>query len=135
MDQFSREETKSKTLLLGAFSVFLLSDVALTMLTKDFLPGLVRLVLTIALMYFVASGYRWAKWLIIGLCTAAALLGIGLASYFNSVHYGIRATFLTMSIFLLLFSLYLAANRNINSYLDKVRNKRVSSSNESEYER
>jgi hypothetical protein len=76
----SPEQRRGRILLLVIFVVFVLIDLLLIVLKASqqglvaILPSCIRVCLTIALMYAIWIGQRWARWLFVALMYAASFL-------------------------------------------------------------
>jgi hypothetical protein len=74
------EQRRGRTLLLIVFIVFVLLDLALIALQASqqkldgMLSSCIRVCLSIALMYAVWRGQRWARWLFVALMYVASVL-------------------------------------------------------------
>lgn len=70
---------QARNTLLYLFLGLMLLDLLLITLAGD-LWALIRILLAAVLMYFVMRGYRWAKWLLVGLLSllVVALVGLGM---------------------------------------------------------
>jgi hypothetical protein len=63
--------------LLLLFGVFCLLDIVLVALARD-VWAIGRILFTIVVLYFMLQGRRWAKWLLVSICSllAAALVAL-----------------------------------------------------------
>ena len=65
------------------FLVLLILDAALIVLTAD-LWAVGRIVFTAIIMFFTLQGYRWAKWLLIGILSLVVVALVGLLAALGS---------------------------------------------------
>lgn len=77
MSTSAAAELQARNQLIGMFVALCCLDLVLLILARD-LWAMGRLLFTIVVMYLVLKGYRWAKWLLIGIlsCVAVALLAL-----------------------------------------------------------
>ncbi len=114
---YSPEMLRAKNILVALFAVFLVSDLALIVAVGDPME-LIRMVLTIGLMYFVVIGKPWAKWTMIVLGGVAAIIGIvfGALLLLRGVPIGAMALF-GMALWVSVVPTYLLLSKNLKEYL------------------
>ena len=117
---FTPEEAKAKKLLLTIFVLFLFLDGVMVLYTQEYLTGIVRLLLTGLLMYFVMQGHKWAKWLTIVFCGISALLVLFFAVYIASNSVSVASVLILFGFGFSSMSIYLIKNKNINKYFETV---------------
>ena len=57
---------KARNKLLALFVLLTVLDIVLVAVSKD-LWAIGRIIFTVAVMYFVMQGHKWAKWLLVGI--------------------------------------------------------------------
>ena len=73
----SASAIKARNKLLTLFIVLTVLDIVLVAVSKD-LWAIVRVVFTVAVMYLVMQGYKWAKWLLVGILSLVVVSLIAL---------------------------------------------------------
>jgi len=116
MNFLSKDENRSRKILLSLFLLFLILDVIVIFISKEYFSGVIRLGLTIVLMYYVISGYVWAKWVLVVCCILAFLICLVFGIYFIPVNVYIGFGILFFGFLILLFVMYLVKNKNVNQY-------------------
>jgi hypothetical protein len=80
MIQPDQSALKARNRLLAMFLLLCILDVALVIAAQD-RWAIGRILLTVVVMYFVIQGRKWAKWLLVGICSllVVSLIAIVLA--------------------------------------------------------
>jgi O-antigen ligase len=73
MTQHEAISGKARNTLAAIFVALSVLDAALVPISRDWY-SIGRILLTIVVMYFVWQGRKWAKWLLIGICSLVAIL-------------------------------------------------------------
>ncbi len=73
MTQHEAISGKARNTLATMFVALSVLDAALVPISRDWY-SIGRILLTIVVMYFVWQGRKWAKWLLIGICSLVAIL-------------------------------------------------------------
>jgi peptidoglycan/LPS O-acetylase OafA/YrhL len=73
MTQYEQSSIKARNKLSAMFLALCILDSALVYISHD-KYSIGRILLTIVLMYFVLQGRKWAKWLLIGICSLVVIL-------------------------------------------------------------
>jgi O-antigen ligase len=73
MTQHEAISGKARNTLATIFVALSVLDAALVPISRDWY-SIGRILLTIVVMYFVWQGKKWAKWLLIGICSLVAIL-------------------------------------------------------------
>jgi O-antigen ligase len=73
MTQYEQSSIKARNKLSAMFLVLCILDSALVYISHD-KYSIGRILLTIVVMYFVLQGRKWAKWLLIGICSLVVIL-------------------------------------------------------------
>ncbi len=91
-------------------------DATLVMIARD-RWAIGRILLTILVMYFVLQGRKWAKWLMIGICSLLAVIlvamVIALRSKLSTV---LILGSLILAVLSSIITIYMASSRDLNTY-------------------
>ncbi len=106
---------KAKSKLIWIFAGFLTFDLVMILIDQDY-RGLIRLVLTVLLMYLALQGQKWAKWLIV----VFASLGIPVSLLVTIAHETMIEMFLSLILFFLDVTLvvHLTRSKPLDRYFD-----------------
>jgi hypothetical protein len=77
MTQIEESALKARNILFTMFLVLCTLDITLVMIAKD-RWAIGRILLTIIVMYFVMQGHKWAKWLLMGICSLVVVILIAM---------------------------------------------------------
>ncbi|HIK18117.1 MAG TPA: hypothetical protein IGS53_22905 [Leptolyngbyaceae cyanobacterium M33_DOE_097] len=125
MTQLDASALQARNRLITLFVLFCLLDIAVVILAKD-AWAIIRILLTIALMYFVIQGRKWAKWLMIGLCSVLVVTLIALIIALSS---RLSLTLIAGSAILgglsAAIAIYIATNNDLNRYFAYKRHART----------
>jgi hypothetical protein len=77
MTQPDRSALQARNILLVMFVLLCVLDVALVVMAQD-KWAIGRILPTIVVMYFVIQGRKWAKWLLMGICSLLAVVLIAM---------------------------------------------------------
>jgi O-antigen ligase len=121
MTQPDRSAVHARNLLLAMFVLLCLLDVALVVIARD-RWAIGRILPTIVVMYFVIQGRKWAKWLLIGICSSLVVVLIAMMVALASR----LSTLLLVGSAILAFlsatiAIYLASNKDLNRYFSAQR--------------
>lgn len=126
MSQLAPSAFKARNTLITLFAAFCLLDALLIVMVQDWW-AVGRILLIVALMYFVVQGRKWAKWLLV---TSFSLLTLVLLAFLTVLGPKLAASlqmeprlatvFIAGSWILVLLSFvtlfYLIANQDLNRY-------------------
>jgi hypothetical protein len=102
--------------LLAMFLVFCILDITLVIIARD-KWAIGRILLTIVVMYFVLQGRKWAKWLLIGICSFLAIILITMVLLLNSKLSTILIVgSLIMAILSAIIPVYMLSSRDLTRY-------------------
>lgn len=73
MTQLDQSALKARNQLFAMFLLLCILDVVLVIMAQD-RWAIGRILVTIVVMYFVMQGRKWAKWLLIGICSLLVVL-------------------------------------------------------------
>lgn len=114
---------RARNILLSMFALIFLLSILMAILNFN-LGGIVRLALTLGLMWCVLLGYVWAKWiLVVFLVLASILIFVVSLGYFEQ---NLIAGLLTLSIggLYVTVSTYLVRSEELEEYFKTLRNSR-----------
>jgi O-antigen ligase len=83
MIQPDRSILSARNRLLAMFLVLCILDITLVIISRD-KWAIGRILLTIVVMYFVLQGRKWAKWLLIGICSFLVIILITMVLLLSS---------------------------------------------------
>lgn len=108
---------KAKKILFGLFVGHILVE-AVIVASLDRVPGLVRMILTLLLMYQVFQGKLWAQRLMAGLSFVSAmfLFKSGADEFQNTIT--IFASIIALGCFFLTISLYMLMSKDLRRYFE-----------------
>lgn len=116
MLQLDASVLRARNNLLVMFLLLCVLDVTLVVLARD-LWAIGRILFTIVVMYFVIQGRKWAKWLLIGICSllvvALIAMVMALSSKLSSI---LIAGSLIMAILSAMIALYMIKSDDLNRY-------------------
>ncbi len=108
---------KARNILLTMFVVICILDITLVAIARD-KWAIGRILLTIVVMYFVLQGRKWAKYLLIAICSLLAVLLIAMVLALSSKLSTILIVgSLIMVILCVIIPIYMATNKDLNRYL------------------
>lgn len=116
MTQLDRSALKARNNLLAMFVLLCILDATLVIVARD-RWAIGRILSTIVVMYFVMQGQKWAKWLLISICS---LLVVMLAALVIARGYKL-STFLIagssiLAVLSAIIAIYMAASKDLNRY-------------------
>ena len=107
---------KARNKLLAMFLLLCILDAALVIIAQD-RWAIGRILLTIVVMYFVMQGRKWAKWLLMGICS---LLAIVLTTLVFTLSSNLSTVLIVGSLLLVVLSalipIYMASSKDLNRY-------------------
>ncbi|MBD2204848.1 hypothetical protein H6G33_13265 [Calothrix sp. FACHB-1219] len=117
MLQIDRGALKARNTLFIMFLVLCLLDITLVTIARD-KWAIGRILFTIGVMYFVFQGRKWAKWLMIGICSFLTVIlvtmVIALISKLSSL---LIVGSLIMAVLSAVIAIYMANSKDLNRYL------------------
>lgn len=116
MSTLSASAIKARNNLLTLFIVLIVLDIILVAVSRD-LWAIGRIVFTVAVMYLVVQGYRWAKWLLVGILS---LVVVSLIALVVALHSKLSTFLIVGSLVMILLSIVtgfiLIRDRNLQHY-------------------
>lgn len=132
MPSVDQAALRARNTLVILFILFGGLDAALVILVAD-VWAIARILLIIAVMYFVVQGRRWAKWLLIGLCGLLAFALVAMLLILGSELSPILVVGSWVMVALsLLIPVYLVINGDLNRYFAHQRQQRHQKSSRAE---
>jgi hypothetical protein len=102
--------------LLTMFVVLCILDIALVIISRD-RSAIGRILLTIVVMYFVLQGRKWAKWLLIGICSFLVIALIAMVLLLSSkLSITLIVGSLSMAILSAIIPIYMLRSRDLSRY-------------------
>jgi hypothetical protein len=116
MSQLDQSVLNARNKLLTLFLLFCILDGALVAIAQD-KWAIGRILLTIVVMYFVMQGHKWAKWLLVGICSSlvVVLIAMVLALSSNLSNVLIVGS-LIMAVLSAIIPIYMVTNPDLNRY-------------------
>lgn len=98
------------------FLVLCILDATLAIVAGD-MWGIGRILLTIIVMYFVLQGKKWAKWLLMGICSLLVVILIAMVLALSSkLSSDLIVGSLIVAVLSAIIAIYMASNKDLNRY-------------------
>ncbi|MBI4780427.1 MAG: hypothetical protein HY785_03790 [Oscillatoriophycideae cyanobacterium NC_groundwater_1537_Pr4_S-0.65um_50_18] len=121
MSQPDQSALKARNILIAMFSLLCILDVALVSIAQD-RWAIGRILLTAVVMYFVIQGQKWAKWLLVGICSLLVPLLIALVFALSSkLSTLLMVGSLIMAVLSTLIVIYMVTSKDLNRYFSHKR--------------
>ena len=112
----SASAIKARNKLLTLFIVLTVLDIVLVAVSKD-LWAIARVVFTVAVMYLVMQGYKWAKWLLVGILS---LVVVSLTALIVALHSKLSMFLIVGSLVMIILSIvtevFLICSQDLKHY-------------------
>jgi sensor histidine kinase YesM len=116
MTQPDKSALKARNRLLAMFLLLCVLDATLVIIAKD-KWAIGRILPTIAVMYFVIQGRKWAKWLLIGICSLLVVLLIAMVFALSSkLSTALIFGSFIMSVLSAIIPFYMVSSKDLNRY-------------------
>jgi hypothetical protein len=116
MTQLTQSALKARNRLVAMFLLLCILDSALVVAAKD-RWAIGRILLTVVVMYFVIQGRKWAKWLLVGICS---LLVVSLIAMVLALSSKLSVTLivgsLTMAVLSAAIAVYIIRSKDLDRY-------------------
>jgi urea transporter len=116
MIQPDQSALKARNRLLAMFLLLCILDGALVIAAQD-RWAIGRILLTVVVMYFVIQGRKWAKWLLVGICS---LLVVSLITIVFALSSKLPAALIIGSLIMAVLSaaiaVYIVSSKDLNRY-------------------
>jgi O-antigen ligase len=121
MLQTDKSALKARNILLTMFVVLCILDVTLVAIARD-KWAIGRILLTIIVMYFVLQGRKWAKWLLMGICSLLVVILIAMVLALSSKLSTILIVgSLIMVVLSAIIPIYMTSSKDLNRYFSSKR--------------
>ena len=108
---------KARNILITLFVVLCILDATLVAIARD-KWAIGRILLTIVVMYYVLQGRRWAKYVVMGICSLMVVLLIAMVVALSSKLSTILVVgSLIMVVLCAIIPIYMATNKDLKRYL------------------
>lgn len=116
MSTLSASAIKARNNLLTLFVVLTILDIVLVAVSRD-LWAIARVVFTVAVMYLVMQGYKWAKWLLIGILSLVIVSLIALiVALYSKLSIFLIVGSLVMIVFSIVTEVFLIRSQDLKHY-------------------
>jgi sensor histidine kinase YesM len=116
MTQPDKSALKARNRLLAMFLLLCVLDATLVIVAQD-KWAIGRILLTIVVMYFVIQGRKWAKWLLIGICSFLVVILITMIFALSSkLSTALIVGSLIMSVLSAIIPFYMVNSKDLNRY-------------------
>jgi len=116
MVQPDRSALKARNRLLAMFLLLCILGGALVIAAQD-RWAIGRIVLTVVVMYFVIRGRKWAKWLLVGICSLLVVSLVTLVWALSSkLSVALIVGSLVMAILSAAIAVYMVSSQDLNRY-------------------
>jgi hypothetical protein len=119
MTQQEPSSSKARNTLITLFVALSILDATLVPISRDWY-SIGRILITIVVMFFVLQGAKWAKWLLIAICSLVAVLLIAMAIKLSAK---LSTLLIAGSLLLVVLNIfvvvYLATSKDLNLYLSR----------------
>jgi O-antigen ligase len=116
MTQPDKSALKARNRLLAMFLLLCVLDATLVIMAQD-KWAIGRILLTIVVMYFVIQGRKWAKWLLIGICSLLVVILITMVFALSSkLSTALIVGSLIMSVLSAIVPFYMVSSKDLNRY-------------------
>jgi hypothetical protein len=116
MIQPDQSALNARNRLLAMFLLLCILDVALVIAAQD-RWAIGRILLTVVVMYFVIQGRKWAKWLLVGICSLLVVSLITLVLALSSkLSVALIVGSLIMAALSAVIAVYIVSSKDLNRY-------------------
>jgi hypothetical protein len=116
MTQLDKSALKARNRLLAMFLLLCVLDATLVVMAQD-KWAIGRILLTLVVMYFVIQGRKWAKWLLIGICSLLVITLITMVFALSSkLSTALISGSLIMSALSAIIPFYMISSNDLNRY-------------------
>ena len=116
MSQPDRSALQARNRLLAMFLALCILDATMVFIAQD-LWAIGRILITIVVMYFVLQGRKWAKWLLIGICSLLVVVLMTVILLLSSKLSTVLIVGSSIVVFLsIIIPIYMLSNRDLNRY-------------------
>ncbi|AKG22172.1 hypothetical protein [Calothrix sp. 336/3] len=117
MTEPDKSALKARNQLLGMFVALCILDITLVIIVWD-MWAIGRILLTIVVMYFVFQGKKWAKWLLMGICSFLVVALVAMVILLRTkLSTMVIVGSLIMAVLSAIIAIYLASSQDLRHYL------------------
>ncbi|MBD1848126.1 hypothetical protein H6F89_33185 [Cyanobacteria bacterium FACHB-63] len=121
MTQLDQSALNARNNLIALFLLLCVLDVALVIIARD-RWAIGRILVAIAVMYFVIQGQKWAKWLLVSICSLLVVVLIAMVLALGSKLSTILVIgSLIMIVLNAVIPIYMVSNKDLNRYFSHKR--------------
>ena len=121
MVQPEKSALKARNILLVMFLGLCMLDFTLVIIAQD-KWAIGRILLTILVMYFVLQGRKWAKWLMVGICSFLVAILIAMVLALSSkLSTTLMVGSLIMAVLCTIIPIYMVTSKDLNRYFSHQR--------------
>ena len=121
MTQLDQTALEARNRLIAMFIALCILDIALVIIAQD-RWAIGRILFTIVVMYFVIQGRKWAKWLLLGICSLLVVTLIAMILALSSkLSTLLIFGSLVMAILSAIIAIYIASSPDLNRYFSHKR--------------
>jgi peptidoglycan/LPS O-acetylase OafA/YrhL len=121
MIQLDQSALKARNKLLAMFVLLSILDVALIIAAQD-RWAIGRILLTLIVMYFVIQGKKWAKWLMVVICSLLAVSLIAMVLALSSkLSAALSFGSVVMAVLSAVIAAYIVSSKDLNRYFSSKR--------------
>jgi hypothetical protein len=107
---------KARNRLFAMFVLLCGLDIVLVIMARD-LWAIGRILFTLVVMYFVLQGRKWAKWLLVGICSFLFFILIAMVLLLRAkLSMTLMVGSLIMAVLSAIIAIYLIKSKDLNSY-------------------
>jgi hypothetical protein len=125
MTQLDRAALKARNQLLAMFVLLCVLDITLVATVQD-RWAIGRILLTVVVMYFAIQKHKWAKWLLVGICSLQVVILIAmilaLGSQLSTI---VIVGSSIMAVLSAIIPIYMVSNKDFNRYFSHRNNLRA----------
>lgn len=116
MTHLDQSALKARNRLLAMFLVLCVLDTTLVLVARD-RWAIGRILLTIVVMHFVVQGKKWAKWLLMGICSLLTVILITMVIALSSkLSPALIVGSFILAVLSAIISIYMASSQDLNRY-------------------
>jgi uncharacterized membrane protein len=121
MNQPDPSALSARNKLLVMFLLLCILDLALVIAAKD-RWAIGRIILTVVVMYFVVQGKKWAKWLLVSICSLLVVSLIALVLALGSkLSAALAVGSIIMAVLSAIIAAYMIRSQDLNRYFSSKR--------------
>ncbi|NJK56977.1 MAG: hypothetical protein HC939_13690 [Pleurocapsa sp. SU_5_0] len=116
MNHPDQSALKARNILLAMLLLLCVLDITLVIIARDWW-AIGRILPTIVVMYFVMQGQKWAKWLLMSICSLLVVLLVTMVLVIGSkLSTLLIVGSLSMAILSAIIAIYLVNSKDLNRY-------------------